>query len=210
MAKIRRKSKPKANRKKTGISRAETNLIDLGFINEMADCTGYEKELELFIEEYKMEEKNLDDTEGLIEHPIDDKGQVKFSIATKKFAILLLESMVHHKGQYEGRPMYFRVGKMLNVDPRYLFNWNNRDKEAILSQVTTFDTAIKDYVKLKLNVLMLKVLNEIGNRDLKLMYDKNLVSLLNALYHKWRLEQGESTENIAVKHRIALVAPIED
>ena len=200
----------KKKRQVTGLKEVTKKITDLGFLTEMTNTEEYEQELSLFVNECKMHEDDLEDTEAILDHSVDIKtGKMVFSVATKKFALLLLESMIHPSGQYEGKPQYFRVGQLLGIDARILFNWNTRDKNIIMNQVSSFDSNIKEYVKLKLNIQMLKVLNEMGTRNLSEITDRNLISMLDSLYHKWRLEHGESTDNKAVVHKIALPPPIE-
>jgi len=169
----------------------------------------YEEELKEFTRMVGLTQDSIENDEAILDHPVKD-GRATYSIDTKKMALIMLQTMVHTSGQYEGKPMYQRVGKILMVDPRLLYIWNTTERKNIEKQASTIDNAIEEFVKLKMNVIMLKLLNEIGNRDLSKMYDKNLIALLNSIYHKWRLEKGMSTQNIAVHHKVALPPPKED
>jgi len=192
----------------------KTTEIDAGIFTDQSilkeGIDDYEEELKEFTRMVGLTKESIEDDEAIFDHPVSGEGRATYSIDTKKMALIMLQTMVHTSGQYEGKPMYQRVGKILMVDPRILFKWNGIEKKSIEKQASTIDGAIEEFVKLKMNVIMLKLLNEIGNRDLSKMYDKNLIALLNSIYHKWRLEKGMSTQNIAVHHKVALPPPRED
>ncbi len=171
----------------------------------------YDKELKTFMNMIVSDDDDsLSDEETLLKHVKDASGKKKYSIDTKKLALMFLDNMQHISGIYEGRPMYQRVGKIMGIDPRNLFNWYTSERSKIEQTVTAFNTNMSKYVTLKLNVILLKTLNEIGNRDLSKIWPKDLFSLFNVLYPKWRLQEGLSTENIAVAHKVLLPAPKED
>lgn len=190
--------------------------------DDVRDLVVHSKELEVALKDTEadldqiLEETTFDisgeyEDASIIEHPHKPNAKRKYSVDLKKLALLFLQTMIHTSGDNEGKPQYTRVSRLIDVDPRLLYSWNTIEREKIERQASAIDSTINEYVKLKMNITMIKMLNELGNRDLSKMGDKDLIYMLNSIYHKWRLEQGMSTQNIAVQHGVALPPPkIED
>jgi len=130
----------------------------------------------------------------------------KYPIDIQKLAVLYSEILTHQDGKYLGKTNFAAVSRVMGIPETTIRDWVN-NKEEIKSLSSSLGRVMDEYVTLKLDLLMLNLLESFKSRRFEEMADKDFVGMFNVLYNKWRLQRGMSTSNIATHHMIGLLPP---
>ena len=136
----------------------------------------------------------------------EGKGKGHYQIDIQKLAILFCDVCRHSDGPHQDEPNYARVGGIMGIHPELIRQWWAR-REDINQLATNLGRFMDDFVGLKMNIVMIKMMDALENRDFDQFTDKDFVSMFNVMYNKWRLQSNKSTENVNHRHLVGLVPP---
>jgi len=130
-----------------------------------------------------------------------------YSIDIQKLAILFCTVITHDDDEAHAcEPNFTRVAGIMGIPIETVRRWwlKRNDIEAMASNIGGF---VEEFVTLKMNLLMVKLLDEMNVRDFSRYKDQEFTNLFNVIYNKWRISSGKSTGNISHQHLIKLVPP---
>ncbi|GEM_PF-3499808 len=139
----------------------------------------------------------------------EGKGRGHYQIDIQKLAILFCDVCRHPEGPHQDEPNYARVGGIMGIHPELIRQWWAK-REEINQMASNLGKFMDDFVGLKMNIVMIKMMDSLENRDFDNFSDKDFVSMFNVMYNKWRLQTGKSTSNVSTRHLVGLVPPSKE
>jgi hypothetical protein len=147
------------------------------------------------------------DPEGLVD--VSKKNLIDLKALAIVYCIAFTREYIDKKTkEVRMAPNFRHVGRLIGKDHHTVERWwNNKDKIKI--EQSAFIRSSLSMVQLETAIALIRVINEINNRDLQSVKNKDLIFMFNSLAMQSRLMDGLSTQNVAHVHRgaVQLVGP---